>query len=94
MLIEEFDSMNNFSEYQIVANMNRTNNNLEEKQVTRNYKAISSCLKSTSPSKILIVNDCDVIEHSDEEWYPPTPPPYDVTDKLRSVETRIIYLYF
>ena len=22
-------------------------------------------------------------EHSEEEWYPPTPPIYDVTDKLR-----------
>ena len=83
MLIEDFDSMNNFSEYQIVTNMNRANNNLEEKSVTRNGK--TSCLKST-PSKILIDEDCDVKEHSDDEWYPPTPPPYDVTDKLRSVQ--------
>ena len=84
MLIEDFDSMNNFSEYQIVTNMNRANNNLEEKSVTRNGKA--GCLKSTPSSKILIDEDCDVKEHSDDEWYPPTPPPYDVTDKLRSVQ--------
>ena len=25
----------------------------------------------------------EVAEHSEEEWYPPTPPIYDVTDKLR-----------
>ena len=25
----------------------------------------------------------EVGEHSEEEWYPPTPPIYDVTDKLR-----------
>ena len=31
----------------------------------------------------LIVKPIEMKEHSDDEWYPPTPPLYDVTDKLR-----------
>ena len=31
----------------------------------------------------LIIKLAEMKEHSDDEWYPPTPPLYDVTDKLR-----------
>ena len=31
----------------------------------------------------LIVRPVEMKEHNDDEWYPPTPPLYDVTDKLR-----------
>lgn len=42
----------------------------------------SSCLKNVQSTNLMI-EDCDLKEHSDDEWYPPTPPLYDVTDKLR-----------
>ena len=36
------------------------------------------------PQGLLMVSvPGEVGEHSEEEWYPPTPPIYDVTDKLR-----------
>ena len=41
----------------------------------------SSCLRSGS--SVICVGDTELAEHSDDEWYPPTPPLYDVTDKLR-----------
>ena len=43
----------------------------------------ASCLRNTQTVNIINVADADLKEHSDEEWYPPTPPLYDVTDKLR-----------
>lgn len=44
--------------------------------------AKQSCLKKIT-QRIPIVEDYELEDHSDEEWYPPTPPIYDVTDKLR-----------
>ena len=41
----------------------------------------SSCLRAGG--SVICVGDTELEEHSDEEWYPPTPPLYDVTDKLR-----------
>ena len=43
--------------------------------------AKASCLRNTPT--VINVADADLKEHSDDEWYPPTPPLYDVTDKLR-----------
>ena len=43
----------------------------------------ASCLRNTHTVNIINVADADLKEHSDDEWYPPTPPLYDVTDKLR-----------
>ena len=43
----------------------------------------SSCLRSGASSSVICVGDTELAEHSDDEWYPPTPPLYDVTDKLR-----------
>ena len=42
-----------------------------------------SCLKSRG-GLVLALGDTELAEHSEEEWYPPTPPLYDVTDRLRS----------
>ena len=42
----------------------------------------TGCL-SRARSVSVILGDTSLREHSDEEWYPPTPPLYDVTDKLR-----------
>ena len=41
----------------------------------------SSCLRAGG--SVICVGDTELEEHSDEEWYPPTPPLYDVTEKLR-----------
>ena len=49
-------------------------------------KAESSVIKSSlrnSRSSNIIIRDEELKEHSDDEWYPPTPPLYDVTDKLK-----------
>ena len=48
-------------------------------------KANSSRHRNHNPSNStdLIVRPVEMKEHSDDEWYPPTPPLYDVTDKLR-----------
>ena len=49
-------------------------------------KAESSVTKSSlrnSRSSNIIIRDVELKEHSDDEWYPPTPPLYDVTDKLK-----------
>ena len=49
-------------------------------------KTDSSAIKSslrTSRSSNIIIRDEELKEHSDDEWYPPTPPLYDVTDKLK-----------
>ena len=49
-------------------------------------KADSSTIKSSlrnSRSSNIIIRDEELKEHSDDEWYPPTPPLYDVTDKLK-----------
>ena len=43
----------------------------------------SSCLRAGGSPSVICVGDTELAEHSDEEWYPPTPPLYDVTDKLR-----------
>ena len=39
--------------------------------------------RNVSNQQDLIVRPIEMKEHSDDEWYPPTPPLYDVTDKLR-----------
>ena len=49
-------------------------------------KAESRVIKSSlrnSRSCNIIISDEELKEHSDDEWYPPTPPLYDVTDKLK-----------
>ena len=49
-------------------------------------KAESRVIKSSlrnSRSSSIIIRDEELKEHSDDEWYPPTPPLYDVTDKLK-----------
>ena len=49
-------------------------------------KAESSVIKSSlrnSRSTNIIIRDEELKEHSDDEWYPPTPPLYDVADKLK-----------
>ena len=43
----------------------------------------SSCLRSGASMAVICVGDTELADHSEEEWYPPTPPLYDVTDKLR-----------
>ena len=43
----------------------------------------SSCLRAGGSVSVICVGDTELADHSDEEWYPPTPPLYDVTDKLR-----------
>ena len=43
--------------------------------LTREMGGMSQGLRLSVPG--------DVGEHSEEEWYPPTPPIYDVTEKLR-----------
>ena len=43
----------------------------------------TSCLRTGGSMSVICVGDTELAEHSDEEWYPPTPPLYDVTDKLR-----------
>ena len=43
----------------------------------------SSCLRNAQSVSVMCVGSLEVAEHSDDEWYPPTPPLYDVTDKLR-----------
>lgn len=42
---------------------------------------VVSCLKQTSDNIHLDVEAIELTEHSDDEWYPPTPPLYDVTDR-------------
>ena len=60
------------------AEIHCTESQQEESEMVR-----SSCLRATRSVTTIIVGDTDLKEHSDDEWYPPTPPLYDVTDKLR-----------
>ena len=55
--------------------------------------AIKSSLRNTRSSNIIICDE-ELKEHSDEEWYPPTPPLYDVTDKLRFFSTPKTFYSF
>ena len=52
-----------------------------------------SCLKSRG-GLVLALGDTELAEHSEEEWYPPTPPLYDVTDRLRSVGSQHLFNKF
>ena len=42
------------------------------------------------PGDLLVVPPAAPAEHSDEEWYPPTPPHYDVTHKLQEVNAAAV----
>lgn len=76
---EEFykDSMSDGDESYSISEMETGN------RVKPNVHNKASCLRNTHTVNIINVADADLKEHSDDEWYPPTPPLYDVTDKLR-----------
>ena len=44
---------------------------------------------SVAHSLLSGLNGTRAVGSDDEEWYPPTPPPYDVADKLIEANSRL-----